>query len=133
MARADGLVDGSGSEGLMVERRQQMATQGGRFGEADGAGSCTPWPELQAGFRAEVGQPDVEAQYLCGPTSTNRSANDGECAGSMERRRQQGEAVGGGPGGAGAASCFPGQSSRWSLGRMWLGRIRRLVMAIVED
>ena len=30
-------------------------------------------------------------------------------------------------------AAFRGQSSRWSLRRMWLGRMRRSVMAIMED
>ena len=64
VARAGGLADGSGNEGSMVERRQQMATQGGRSRGADGARSCTLWPELQAKFRADVARADVKAQHL---------------------------------------------------------------------
>ena len=114
----------------MGEWRQRMATQGGRFGGADGAGSCTLWPELQIGFWADVGRPDVEAQHLCGPMGTGR---DGEYAGSMESRRRQGEAGGGGPEGADAASCFPGSEfqveSRADVAR----GMRRPQMAIVQD
>ena len=66
------------------------------------------WPELRAEFRADVGRADVEAQHLCSPTGTDRSADEGGYAVSMESRRQRGEAVGGGSEGAGAASCFPG-------------------------
>ena len=108
VAWAGRLAGGSGNEGSIVERQQQMATQGGSSGGADGARSCTPWPELQAGFRADAAPAGVEAQHLCSLPGTDRSANDGGCAGSMESRQQQDEAVGGGSEGAGAASCFPG-------------------------
>ena len=30
-------------------------------------------------------------------------------------------------------ATFWGQSSKWSLGRMWLGRMRQSVMAMAED
>ena len=107
VARAGGLADGRGNEGSIVEQQQQMATQGGRSGGADGARSCTSWPELQAGFRADVARADVGAQHLCSSSGTNRSAGDVGCAGSIESRQQQDEVVGGGSEGAGTASCFP--------------------------
>ena len=53
-------------------RRRNAATQGGSFGGSDESASCSQWPKLQARFQADVGQPAVAAQYLCGPTGTDR-------------------------------------------------------------
>ena len=63
------------------------------------AASWAPSPESRA---------NVAAQHLCRPSGTDRSTDDGGCMGSMESKRQSDEAVDGGSGGTGAASCFPG-------------------------
>ena len=89
----------------MGGRRQQVSAQGGRFGEADGAGGCIPWPELQVGSWANVGRLDVGAQYLCSPMGAGK---EGGYAGSMESKRQQGEAADEGSEGTDVASDFPG-------------------------
>ena len=104
-ARADGLADDGGDEGSMGGRRRQVTAQGGRFEEADGAGGCIPWPELRVGSRADVGRLDVRAQYLCSPMGAGK---EGEYAGSMEGKWQQGRAADEGSEGIGVAGGFPG-------------------------
>ena len=104
-AQVDELADGDGDEGSMGGRQQQGSTQGGRFGEADGAGDCIPWPELQVGSQADVGRLDAEAQYLCSPMGAGK---EGGYGGSMESERQQGEAADEGSEEIEVASGFPG-------------------------
>ena len=53
-------------------------------------------------------QANVKAQHLCSPLGTSKSADGSGCVGLMENKRQRDEAVGGGSGGAGTASCFLG-------------------------
>ena len=81
-------------------------------------GCCTLWPELQAGFRADVGRPDVETQYLCGLTGTDRPAGmtGGEAVG--------GEDGGGGAGGGDAGVAMMATGSRADVDRPG-SRLRR--------
>ena len=69
VAWEDELADDSRIEGSMGDRRRRSeATQGGSSEGTDGLVGCSMWPELQAGFRADVGRPAVAAQHLCGPS-----------------------------------------------------------------
>ena len=73
--------------------------------------SCIQGPELHAGSRAHVGQPDVEAQFLCGLTGTDRPAGmtGGEAVG--------GEDSGGGAGGGDAGAATIAARSRADVDR----------------
>ena len=86
-------------EKVIGEVGWQAAVKARDGAPGQGAASRAPYSESRA---------DVGAQHLCSPSGTGRSADDGGCVGSMESRRQQDETVGGGFGGVGAASCFPG-------------------------
>ena len=98
---------GTGEEAFFAAYRLEMELKAQEMKAQDRA--LVQGPESRALYlergRARA---NVVAQCLCKPSGTDRSADDNGCVGSMESKQQQDEAVSGGSGGVGTASCFPG-------------------------
>ena len=109
LVREDMTADNGMLGGSMGGGRQQGEAMHGNGIGGTGAASCFPGPELRNKCRADVGLPAARARHLRGLVGAEQlGVDDGEFLGSMEGRRQQGEAVGRGSEVVGAASCFQG-------------------------
>ena len=111
-----GVSTDSGEVGLFAGTWcDQARIEGSGLREAVEAPSCIQGPELQAGFRADVGRLDV-GTHLCSPMGAGRLVGEtgGEAVGGEDGGGEDG---GGHAGGGDAGAAMTAAGSRADVGR----------------